>query len=252
MLKNFFMSGCLSVGLCFAASSSQDVAFGVQQNYSATGVLELEQIIDAVISTNTQGNLNSGDELDLLVLLDFDGVLFPLGGSRPRNFDQKFVALIQQLKADGALVGGLTHRPSRFFYKDVPTFKELFDGFSMLPGVTHKFCPRSMLAQGVFFAGRAFNKGKALEKILRLFEQAGKKITSNTIIVFVDDCPANLEDVAVACSKYKFKLVNIHYVASWRSLKRLKLSRSAWWAFPMLALRRIFKFFPPWMQPALK
>lgn len=223
-------------------------------------VTAVEKIINTAIkSCANEETLNSRNELDLLVLFDFDGVLFPFGGSGLNNFDHKFGELIQHIKDLDVTVGGLTNRFSIDAQADLKTFDAAFNGFNLLANQpTQIFSSNSGLYKGAMYAARSNPltvknaKGVALQHLFDLLNKNNQKITTNTVVIFIDDSPTNLNDVAVACKKANIKqLINIHYVASWSVWSRIgaigkKLPFILW-----LSRKILFKWAPFSWQTAI-
>lgn len=189
-------------------------------------------------------------DLEKLVLFDFDGIVFPLGGSGPQHFDQEFGNLIKELKAVGVTVGGLTHRSDKSASKSRQTFAQYFGGFNMLPGVFHRVSEHTSIQGGSFYVNRYFDKGVAIKEIFRKINKGpGRKIGPNTTVVFIDDMPRNLKNVARACREQAVgKLINIHYVASWKAAKRVKIG--GFFVGPVqLAYRKFANLLPRSIMP---
>ncbi len=166
----------------------------------------------------------------LLVLFDFDGVLFPLSGSGKQNFDPVFTDIIKKLKECGVLVGGLTHRIKWNADDSLPTFKALFEGFNLpLGNPARSLGGFSLVKDGVCYVGHALDKGEAMLKMFEYLKQdSDVYVDSETTVVFVDDLMHNLKQVEKAFLKCPCKrLINIHYTPSSDAVKRV--SSGSWW-----------------------
>ncbi len=175
------------------------------------------------------------DRFSQLIMFDFDGVVFPLGGSTAKNVDNKFLKLIRLLKKY-AVVGGLTKRRGRAFVpaatcylsrrtrKCLATFADKDVEFNLLPGVMEKFADDSVLFKGVFFIGvkASMSKGEAFEKLLGRIK-AGDSYQQPAQVALVDDCYENLLSVSEVCKKNGLEFLGIHYIAPFESVVSVEM-----------------------------
>lgn len=194
------------------AEKTQETVVKTKHGSDVATVADVEEVLQA------EGFFEPGK--NKLVLFDFDGVIFVLGGSELKHIDMKMAELVKKLKKAKVTVGGLTNRTNRSAYKSIFACKQAFGGFNMLQGVNHWFTPKySSIQKGIMYNGRRVDKGLALEEIFKRINA-----DSDTEVAFLDDSPQNLKDVERACRARGIKkLVNIHYVASWRAAKRVQV-----------------------------
>lgn len=155
-------------------------------------------------------------------ITDFDGVLLPQSGSEEENIDPAFAEIIEELKDQKVIVGGITNRSKKKSKESLSAFEQAFGRFNLLPDLPEEFFgQKGLFKQGVFYVGHTFSKGKALEVIIDRIKERDKTFDPSKIILcYIDDSPNNLIKINRRCRKIGIKNhVIIHYLADDNSMQ---------------------------------
>lgn len=215
-------------------SQSFKTVVKMSKDFNKSNIVQANDIGDILTALDAENFFCRADKDSKLTLFDFDGVVFPLGGSMEQNADREFIELIKDLKMY-SVVGGLTKRRGRAFMpaascdlskrtrKCITTFGQNSVEFDLLPGVSEKFAGDSVLVNGVFFVGvqEQMSKGLAIEKIFERLED--KKLPKK--VVLVDDSLQNLNSVERRCLDRKIQFLGIHYLAPGKAVKSVEMDK---------------------------
>lgn len=180
-------------------------------------------------------------------ITDFDGVLLPQSGNAEENIDPAFAEIIEELKDQKVIVGGITNRSKKKSKESLSAFEQAFGGFNLLPDLPEEFFgQKGLFKQGVFYVGHAFSKGKALKTIIDRIKERDKTFDPSKIILcYIDDSPNNLIKINKTCRKIGIKNpVIIHYLADDQSMNSVSFGGFMNGKFQNTTRRFFRKHFP--------
>lgn len=155
-----------------------------------------------------------------VVLLDYDGVMFPVGGRGIDQFDKELTPIIIKLKKAGVLVGGLPFGGQRQTDRYLSAFKTEFGGFNFFLDVDGPFSKKNsrlLLKNGVVWniGVSRLTKGQALRDLLIFLKDKKGVDLKKVKLVFVDDSPSNLKSAIFETQDLGLmQFVPIHYIKS--------------------------------------
>ncbi len=183
-------------------------------------IVSISRIRDLSVFFERNGFFDIPEGAIWIVLLDYDGVVFPLGGRGFDQLDKGLTPIIKRLKAAGVSVGGLPLSGEKKTDKYLPAFNYEFSGFNFFLDVDGPFSeksPRLLLKHGVVWniGSSGLTKGRALRELL-IFLRDKKRIDLKKVkLVFVDDSPANLKSAIFETQDLGLmQFVPIHYIKS--------------------------------------
>lgn len=183
-------------------------------------IVSISRIRDLSVFFERNGFFDIPEGAIWIVLFDYDGVMFPVGGRGINQFDKELTPIIKKLKKAGVLVGGLPFGGQRQTDRYLSAFNAEFGGFNFFLDVNGPFSKensRLLLKNGVVWniGVSHLTKGQALRDLL-IFLRDQKEINLGKVkIVFVDDSPSNLKSAIFETQDLGLmQFVPIHYIKS--------------------------------------